>query len=250
MSEKPNYGNWVSARLILAPGVLGIALGILSFFIPLLFILALILIVCSVYFAYARYQFSSRGGDVQTKIQELVFDYLKWDGDGEALDIGCGNGPLTLCLAKKYSTAKATGIDYWGSSWEYSIKVCEKNAQIEKVSKRVFFQQASAAKLPFEDGAFDAVISNLTFHEVRDVKDKQELVREALRVVKKGGKFAFQDLFLWKAVYGSVDDLLTAIKSWGIEQVEFVDTSGSKFIPGALKLPFMVGTIGIIYGQK
>ena len=51
------------------------------------------------------------------------------------------------------------------------------------------FQKASASKLPFADESFDVVVSNLTFHEVKDVKDKREVVREALRVVKKGGIF-------------------------------------------------------------
>ena len=76
------------------------------------------------------------------------------------------------------------------------------------------------------------------------------LIKEALRLVRKGGWFVFQDLFLWKRVYGEVDDLLETIRSWGIETVEFVDTSDSDFIPKALKLPFMLGTVGILCGRK
>jgi DNA polymerase III alpha subunit (gram-positive type) len=53
-----------------------------------------------------------------------------------------------------------------------------------------------------------------------------------------------------KPMFGEIDDLLKEIKSWGIEKVEFVDTSNLDFFPRALKLPFMVGTIGIIYGIK
>jgi ubiquinone/menaquinone biosynthesis C-methylase UbiE len=104
--------------------------------------------------------------------------------------------------------------------------------------------------LPFADGAFDVAVSNLTFHEVSDIKDKKDAIKEALRVVKKGGRFSFQDLFLWKTVYGEVDDLLETVRSWGIENVEFVNTSDSEFITKALKLPFMVGTIGILHGKK
>jgi SAM-dependent methyltransferase len=116
--------------------------------------------------------------------------------------------------------------------------------------ERVTFERASASSLPFDDEAFEVVVSNLVFHEVRDVRDKRGLVKEALRVVKKGGWFAFQDLFLWKQVYGEVDDLLKTIRSWGIETVEMVDTSDSGFIPQALKLPFMLGTVGILCGRK
>ena len=177
-------------------------------------------------------------------------DYIDWDGEGKALDIGCGNGPLTISMAKKYPQAEAIGIDYWGTAWEYSKSVCDRNAEIEGVTGQVAFEKASASSLPFDDETFNLVVSNLVFHEVRNVRDKRELIKEALRVLKEGGGFAFQDLFLWKMVYGDVADLLETIRSWGIERVEFVDTSNSEFIPQALKLPFMVGTVGILYGRK
>jgi len=93
-------------------------------------------------------------------------------------------------------------------------------------------------------------VSNLCFHEVADSKDKRGVIREALRVVKKDGKFAFQDLFLLKSMYGDVDDLVATIKSWGVSEVEFVETRNAPFIPAVLKLPFMVGRIGIIRGRK
>ena len=70
------------------------------------------------------------------------------------------------------------------------------------------------------------------------------------RVVKKGGKFSFQDLFLLKQVYGEPEELVATIKSWGITKVEFVETRNASFIPAALKLPFMVGRIAIIKGEK
>jgi len=112
------------------------------------------------------------------------------------------------------------------------------------------FQKASASALPFEDGLFDAAVSNFVFHEVRDAPDKQDVIQEALRVVRKGGKFAFQDLFLVKRFYGPVDDLLETIQSWDVEDVHFVDTSHADFVSKPLKLPFMVGSTGIIYGTR
>nr|WP_231551485.1 class I SAM-dependent methyltransferase [Methanobacterium sp. SMA-27] len=112
------------------------------------------------------------------------------------------------------------------------------------------FQKATASDLPFENNYFDAAVSNLVFHEVQDTKDKRDVIKEALRVVKKGGTFAFQDLFHEKRIYGDIEDLLETIRNWGVESVEFSSTKDSKFIPKALKLPFMVGTIGIIYGKK
>ncbi len=248
--KKPDYGNWVSKRLVSMPILISLALFILALLFPLLVLVAIVFLLISAYFAYARRLFSARGGNVQNKIYDLVLANLDWNGQGKLLDIGCGNAALTIKLAKKYPNSRLTGVDFWGHSWGYSKKVCEKNAAIEGVGDRIMFQKASALKLPFEDGAFDAVVSNLTFHEVRDVKDKKELIREALRVLRKGGKFTFQDLFLVKKTYGTPEELVKTIKSWGVSDVKFIDTHKESFIPRALRLPFMVGTMGIITGKK
>jgi SAM-dependent methyltransferase len=245
-----DYGNWVSVKFIYIPLLMGALFGGLTLVWPGFAILAALCLLSGAYFAYARHAFSPRGGDIQAKLWELVLDRLNWNGEGKALDIGCGNGPLTIALAKHHPEGYVTGIDTWGKVWDYSKAVCGRNAKAAGVAERTDFQRASASALPFEDGFFDAAVSNFVFHEVSDAKDKREVIGEALRVIKKGGHFAFQDLFLLKGLYGEVDDLLETIQGWGIAEVTFVDTSASGFIPAALKLPFMVGKIGIIYGTK
>ena len=247
---KADYGNWVSKRLIWFPGVLAIIFLALSFFSYYFLVVALPFLIIAAYFSYAYYEFSPAGGNIQAGIRRFVLDRLEWDGRGKALDIGCGNGALTVRLAEKYPDAAVTGIDYWEGKWEYSLTACEKNAVIEGVADRTKFLKASATSLPFEDGTFDAAISNFVFHEVKDAKNKRDLVREALRTVKKGGHFAFQDLFPQKKLYGNIDELLEEIKGWGVDDVKYIDTSNADFIPGPLKVPFMVGSIGIIYGRK
>ena len=248
--EKADYGNWVSRRLIWVPGAIGcvfLALTPLS----LLFLIgaAVFLLPCG-YFAYAYHSFSRRGGDVQGKMVELLMQHVDWDGYGRALDIGCGNGLVTVALAQRHLQAEVSGIDYWGAGWDYSQRACRRNAENEQVADRLSFQRASAAALPFRDGQFDLAVSNLVFHEVGDARDKREVLREALRVVREGGAFAFQDLFLLRHAYGEIDDLLETVRSWGVSSVAFVDTSRSSFIPGALRLPFMLGSVGIIHGTK
>jgi SAM-dependent methyltransferase len=245
-----DYGNWVSTKLIYGSAVMSALFLGLSFLHPAFIVGIAPFLASLTYFVYARYAFSPRGKDIQARLWKLLLDRLEWDGTGQALDIGCGNGPLTIALVRRHPDAHVTGIDYWGKAWDYSKMACERNAKAAGVAERTDFQKASASALPFEDGLFDAVISNFVFHEVSDAKDKREVVREALRVLKTGGHFAFQDLFLFKELYGGVDDLLETIKGWGITEVAFVDTSASDFIPRALKLPFMLGRISIIYGTK
>jgi SAM-dependent methyltransferase len=249
-AEKTNYGNWVSARFIYAPGILSLIFMGLSILLPFLIVGASLFLFVTLYFAYARYLFSPQGGNIQNRVRGLVPSNLDWNGAGHILDIGCGSGALTIDLAKKYKETHIIGIDNWGKQWEYSKKLCEKNAEIEGVAKRVTFQKADASALPFDDDSMDVVVSNLVFHEVGGVQDKKELIREALRVIRKGGKFVLQDLFLWKQIYGEPDELIETIRSWGIREVKLINTSNLAFIPKILKLPFMVGTIGIVVGEK
>jgi SAM-dependent methyltransferase len=244
------YSNWVSSKFIVIPLSMGILFLGLTPVWPGFVILAALCLLAGGYFVYARHAFSPRGGDIQAKLWKVVLDRLDWDGKGQALDIGCGNGPLTIALAQRHPDVHVTGIDTWGKTWDYSRAVCERNAEAAGVAERTDFQKASASALPFENGTFDAAISNFVFHDVSDTKDKRALVREALRVVKKGGSFAFQDYFAVKVMYGELDDLLETIKDWGIAEVAFLDTSTCDFIPTALKLPFMLGNTSIIYGTK
>ena len=179
---------------------------VLSLLLPILFVVAGAALLITAYFAYARYAFSAGGENLQSKIQDMVVEHLDWDGHGKALDIGCGAGPLAIKLAHKFPTVQVTGVDSRDAMWQYSQSGCERNAEIEGVADQVTFQKGTAMALPFADGTFDAAVSNLAFHEVRDVADKREVLREALRVVKKGGRFAFQDLFEEPHMYGEMDD--------------------------------------------
>ena len=248
--KTPDYRNWVSKKLIYIPGLLSVLSVGLALIFPPAFAFVILFLFTGAYFVWAWYQFSPGGGNIQVKVLNMIVDHLDWNGEGQALDIGCGNAPLTIMLAQQFPQSRVTGIDYWGKNWDYSQGICQQNATQEGVGERTQFQKASASALPFEDDQFDLVVSNLVFHEVAEVKDKRELLREALRVVKKGGKFVFQDLFVEKMLYGEVDDLLKLLQSWGIEKVAFVKTCDASFIPAGLKLPFMIGKIGIIYGEK
>lgn len=257
----PQYGNWVSNDLLKRMLILLIVITLadtslwlfVSNWYPLkagFALLALFLMIGTIYFLLARRLFAKSGGDIQNKILDELMNHIAWNGTGEALDIGCGSGALSIRIAKKYPRSRVTGIDYWGSGWSYCKKQCEENARLEGVESRLSFRQTSASSLPFEDESFNLVVSNLTFHEVKDSANKLDVVKEALRVVRTGGEFVFQDLFLLRKYYGTPNELIAAIKDMGVQDVHFVDTSKASFIPKALKLPFMIGTLGLLYGKK
>jgi ubiquinone/menaquinone biosynthesis C-methylase UbiE len=245
-AAKPDYGNWVSWKVLFAIGFTAVVLLALSLLFIYLLIGAIIVLVVFALSAYERYLLSPSGGDAQGKLWDLLVEHLDWNGNGRVIDIGCGSGPVAIRVAKKYLGAEVIGLDYWGKQWEYSKEKCERNARIEKVETRVSFQKGDAAKLPFEDGYFDAAVSNLVFHEVGGIQDKREVLKEALRVVKKGGKFAFQDLFTVKRYYhGEPDELLEAIRRRGVERVTFERSSWSSIANAYLR-----GSAAIIWGVK
>ncbi len=92
--EQADYGNWVSKRLVYLPGAVGVA-ALAASLVDIFFLIpAAALLAVAAYFGYARHLFAPDGGDVQTKVRETLLAKLEWDGQGRAIDIGCGTAPL------------------------------------------------------------------------------------------------------------------------------------------------------------
>jgi SAM-dependent methyltransferase len=262
-----DYGNWVAKKRVIvlwicfAAGALltvaGFVLPPASWPMPALLgvrvVPALFTLFCLVMGAFmtkARQLFSYSGGRVSAQILDELVARIRWDGAGKALDIGCGSGALTIRVAKKFKDAHVTGIDYWGAGWEYAQEQCEQNAESEGVAERAVFQKGDAAKLDFANEAFDLAVSNFVFHEVKSQPQKRLVIKEALRVVKKGSPFVFHDLFYAKGIYGDSDDLLRELKSRGLTEVQLERTSDRSYIPGVLRAPMFLKDIGVIYGVR
>jgi len=209
-------------------------------------IASLLLLGLFFYLEYVYWLLEKDDKGMQKQFWDLLIEQLKWDGDGTALDIGTGSGPIAIFLARKYHSCFVKGIDFWGEPWTYSKEKCERNAEIEGVSSRTSFERASAVDLPFGDGEFDAVLSNFVFHAIK-FQDRTQLIAEALRVLRDGGAFAFQDLF--NDEYYS-DDFLDVVKNWGLREVNFVESSDYIQVPWALRFKHMTGGSGILFGIK
>lgn len=258
--KKPNYGNWIPKTLMycLWGGTAAfVALWLLFTFVwhvPLfkgLFLLpALLSAAMSLYMQLCRHAFSFDGGGIMADIHKALLSHLSWDGRGSLIDIGCGSGALAILCGKTWPGANITGIDYWSREWNYAKEQCEENARIEALS-HITFCQGDAASLPFADESFDAAVSNFVFHEVRTQPDKGKVVREALRVVKKGGSFAFHDLFEQKQIYGNMETLIEELKAEGITEIHYLPhTENLDCIPWYIKAPWLLTGLGILYGVK
>ena len=112
----------------------------------------------------------------------------------------------------------------------------------------VRFQKGDACKLDFPDETFDSVTSNYVYHNITG-KNKQALLRETLRVLKKGGTFAIHDL-MEPVRYGDMEKFVQKLKAEGYEDVRLIKTTDGQFMnPGESRL-MMLGGSTLLVGKK
>ena len=256
MEMQLDYGNWIRKKNLLYLGLsaLGVCALLLlplgSVYRIIMTVLFVIIFVSFLFPLYAYVMFSQKGGKLQEKFYNLIIHNLGKDVKGEVLDIGSGNGVLAVTLAQQHGQAKVTGMDYWGTDWEYSKRICESNARVAGVDQRVSFQKGDAARLDFASDTFDAATSNLTFHEVKSVANKKLVLQEALRVVKPGGTFAFIDYIYEEKYYGDLAELENFLKDLKLAHCEYRRLRDMLAIPALLNHPKILGKVGIIFGRK
>ena len=204
----------------------------------------------SVYGFAARKAFSYEGKkQISRRIIEGTARYVRLPDGGAGLDIGCGNGALTIACAKQNLNAKMVGCDIWSGVYKnvFSQKICENNAKAEGVSN-VRFEPGNAIKLPYEDETFDAVTSNYVYHNIAG-HDKQDLLLETLRVLKKGGTFAIHDL-MSRAHYGDMEGFIRKLKGMGFEDVRLIDTTDGTIMDRGEAVLLGLGSSKLLTGRK
>ncbi len=126
------------------------------------------------------------------KDRDKLMEEIPWLGDETVLDVGCGNGILTMSAAKRLSSGKVIGTDIWTKgSGDNTMEAFLENAQIEGVAGRVEIHNENVLQLPYEDEYFDVIISGLTIHHLGF--DTEKGIKEMIRVLKPGGWMAIYD---------------------------------------------------------
>jgi SAM-dependent methyltransferase len=248
--EQPRYRTWIRLsrlRVFTALSLLSLAGCVFALVSPwfLLFLLPLGLFgYITLILALTVYRLGPRGGDFQRRIHLLVATSLTVPRAGRALDVGCGSGSLAVKLARAHPALTVVGVDSWGEDWEYSSDECVRNARIEGVADRVSFRKQSGSALSFPDASFDAVVSCMTFHEIKENADKTDGVAEALRVLRPGGTFVFLDLFGDRSFYS--DPL--AVRA--VAGADPRPLAGLMALPFPLRHPKVLGHAMVVSGTK
>lgn len=242
---KANYKNWVPKGMVISV-IIGTVIALICFLAVcftgiagegtlhwiLTVVFALALLICGGYsvFCIMWYRAFSYNGKRQLsrKIIEGTANYVNIPQGGKGLDVGCGSGALTIACAKRNPQGEMLGIDRWGKEYAaFNKPLCESNAVAEGV-ENTSFTKGDATRLDYADETFDAVTSNYVYHNITGA-DKQKLLLETLRVLKKGGTFAIHDI-MTPTRYGDMNRFAETLKKQGYETVELIDTTNGLFM--------------------
>lgn len=132
-----------------------------------------------------RYVFSRRGLWVINTPYRRILEAARITAQDRVLDLGCGIGNLLIALAERIDFSHPpVGVDVSPDL----IRMGQQEIARAGLRDRVGLQVAPATRLPFADGAFDAVI---TSHVLKHLDDEALLAsfREVARVLRPGGRF-------------------------------------------------------------
>ncbi len=253
---KADYKNWMPKGMVLGTQTAAVVFLVLTCFTfkyhlvgKFFLVLTVLSGVVSVWMHLMYRAFSYDGKRQMSKqIIDGVSSYVKIPNGGKCLDVGCGSGALSIACAKKNPDAGIIGIDRWGKEYaSFSKRLCESNSEAEGVSN-TSFQQGDACKLDFADETFDAVTSNYVYHNIPG-RDRQAILLETLRTLKKGGTFAIHDI-MSKSKYGDMESFVKKLKDMGYEKVELVDTTNGMFMNKWESIWMGLSGSAILMGRK
>jgi phosphoethanolamine N-methyltransferase len=102
------------------------------------------------------------------------------------LDIGCGAGGVDIALVRGHGAGYVTGIDVE----DQVLARARDHVAASGLADRVGLAKVAPGPLPFAPGSFDVVFSK---DSIVHIPDKHALMREAFRVLKRGGRFVASD---------------------------------------------------------
>ena len=113
--------------------------------------------------------------------ERIILPLLNFPQNGHILDVGWGNGGLSLLLAEVRSDLVITGIDSEPKPLEAAVAFAAGNGL-----KTLHYERGDAHQLRFAEATFDGTVCQTVLTHVRDAKI---VIGEMARVLKPGGVF-------------------------------------------------------------
>ena len=118
----------------------------------------------------------------------FVADFLAvWDGANPILDLGTGTAQIPIELCRQSPAPRVVAVDLA----EAMLAVARDNVRRAGLADRLEVRRCDAKRLPFDDGAFGAVISNSIVHHI---PEPRAVLAEMVRVLAPGGALFVRDL--------------------------------------------------------
>ncbi len=126
---------------------------------------------------------------------ESLLDDMALRGDEQVLDLGCGRGAVLLAAARRLPHGHVTGVDLWRGQDQSgnALEATWRNARAGGVAEHITVHTADMTELPLAAATIDAVVSNLAIHNLAEPAERARAVREAVRVLRPGGRVVLVD---------------------------------------------------------
>lgn len=121
----------------------------------------------------------------------LLHRALPEDGGRTAIDLACGPGHYTLCLARYLSFESVTGVDLSPGM----VSAAAKNAAEYQLQDRVSFRQGDITRLDdIDSNTFDLASFTGAAHHLTGIDDVRQVLRQMDRITRPAGLVMLMDL--------------------------------------------------------
>lgn len=134
------------------------------------------------------------------QLTERLGELLELEPGERVLDVASGVGTSAIFLAQRFG-CRVVGMDFALKN----IAQARANAEEAGVDHLVRFEQADAEQLPFEDGSFDALISECAFCTF---PSKEAAAGQFACVLRPGGQVGLSDLIRSGTLPPELDTLM------------------------------------------
>jgi cyclopropane fatty-acyl-phospholipid synthase-like methyltransferase len=136
------------------------------------------------------------------------FRMLELGPESKVLDVASGSGGPSLFMARS-TGCHVTGVDITYSGIQTANEVA---ATLGLASQALFERVDASGPMPFDDGAFDAIIC---IDAIDHFMDRDSLFREWYRVLRPGGRILFTDPIVVTGLLER-EEIITRSTSMGI----------------------------------
>ena len=147
------------------------------------------------------------------RTNEIIIEIAKIKKTDKVLDAGCGIGGTSIFIARKIG-CKVEGITICQNQVDKAKKLAKKL----NVSSLVNFSNQDYMNTKFKSNSFDVIFAL----ESACHSDKEKFLREAYRLLKKGGRLVVADFFNSKSNFSDKEKKLMNkwLNGWAVDSLE------------------------------